>query len=178
MKRKFSKNHFIFLAMIFYISVATFVSSSKSEDGLEKGSSSRPRRLLRVWPSYRPEECEWAIRKFICLRCLKNGHKYAQEIYFLEDGRPYRIHGCFTDEEIFFSIPEGRDHPTKFWFFSCLILTYSQTELGRLFYFCNMSLWLQWYNRDFSPWWTLWTDSKFPQDSLCFFPFSSFYLSF
>lgn len=80
----------------------------------ESKEPSTIRRLLRVWPSFRPEECDWAIRKFICLRCLKNGYQYAQEIHFLEDYRPYRIHGCYTQEKGFFAIPEGKDHPTEF----------------------------------------------------------------
>lgn len=75
-------------------------------------SHEKKRELLRVWPSYRPEECEWAIRKFICLRCLKNKKFYAQKIKFDSEDRPFRIHGCYTEETGFLPIPEGRDHPT------------------------------------------------------------------
>jgi hypothetical protein len=53
--------------------------------------------LLRVWPAYRMEECEWAIQTFICQDCISKGKRYAQLIRFLETG-PYRIHGCYTDE--------------------------------------------------------------------------------
>ncbi len=54
--------------------------------------------LLRVFPTYRFEECEdWAIRPFICKRCIWEGKRYAQKIFFYEDG-PYRLHGCYTDK--------------------------------------------------------------------------------
>lgn len=72
------------------------------------------KKLLRVWPAYRPEECDWAIRKFICLRCLKNGYLYAQEIQFDSESRPYRNHGCYSETKGFFPIEEGRDHPVNF----------------------------------------------------------------
>ncbi|MCZ8155624.1 MAG: hypothetical protein O9264_05870 [Leptospira sp.] len=53
--------------------------------------------LLRVWPTFRPEECEdWAISPFICKRCLWEGKRYAQKIYFFENG-PYREHGCYLE---------------------------------------------------------------------------------
>ncbi|WP_244594503.1 hypothetical protein [Leptospira ryugenii] len=53
--------------------------------------------LLRVWPAFRPEECEdWAILPFICKRCLWEGKQYAQKIYFFESG-PYREHGCYSE---------------------------------------------------------------------------------
>ncbi len=70
--------------------------------------------LLRVLPAYRPEECDWAIRKFICLRCLRNGLSYAQNIVFLEDDRPLRLHGCYSEEKGFFPISEGRDEELDF----------------------------------------------------------------
>ncbi|WP_078128609.1 hypothetical protein [Leptospira alexanderi] len=57
--------------------------------------------LLRVFPSYRKEECDWAIRWDICLSCLKIGRRYAQKIHFYPSG-PYREHGCYSDEEGFF----------------------------------------------------------------------------
>ncbi|AXR62715.1 hypothetical protein [Leptospira mayottensis] len=59
--------------------------------------------LLRVFPSYRKEECDWAIRWDICLSCLKIGRRYAQKIHFYPS-RPYREHGCYSDEEGFFII--------------------------------------------------------------------------
>ncbi|ALO28416.1 MULTISPECIES: hypothetical protein [Leptospira] len=58
--------------------------------------------LLRVFPSYRKEECDWAIRWDICLNCLKIGRRYAQKIHFYPS-RPYREHGCYSDEEGFFT---------------------------------------------------------------------------
>ncbi|EMJ61856.1 MULTISPECIES: hypothetical protein [Leptospira] len=57
--------------------------------------------LLRVFPSYRKEECDWAIRWDICFGCLKIGRRYAQKIHFYPS-RPYREHGCYSDEEGFF----------------------------------------------------------------------------
>jgi hypothetical protein len=70
--------------------------------------------LLRVLPAFRPEECDWAIRKFICLRCLKNGFQYAQNITFDWEDRPLRLHGCYSEAKGFFPIEEGRDHSTDF----------------------------------------------------------------
>jgi len=70
--------------------------------------------LLRVLPAFRPEECDWAIRKFICLRCLKNGYQYAQNITFDAEDRPLREHGCYSELKGFFPIEEGRDHSTDF----------------------------------------------------------------
>ncbi|MGE8722993.1 hypothetical protein ACO2KH_16395 [Leptospira terpstrae] len=64
--------------------------------------------FLRVFPSFRPEECEdWAIRPFICKQCLKEGKRYAQEIRFFEDG-PYRSHGCYAEPGGFESLEEER----------------------------------------------------------------------
>ncbi|WCL47642.1 hypothetical protein [Leptospira sp. GIMC2001] len=67
--------------------------------------------LLRIWPAFRPEECDWAIRKFICLRCLRNQKSYAQIIEFNQDDEPTRIHGCYSKSLGFEAIEEGRDHP-------------------------------------------------------------------
>ncbi|MCW7471006.1 hypothetical protein [Leptospira kanakyensis] len=62
--------------------------------------------LLRVFPTFRPEECEdWAIRPLICKRCLWEGKRYAQEIRFFEDG-PYRTHGCYKEPGGFESLEE------------------------------------------------------------------------
>ncbi|TGL41416.1 hypothetical protein [Leptospira perdikensis] len=62
--------------------------------------------LLRVFPAFRPEECEdWAIRPSICKQCLWEGKRYAQEIRFFEDG-PYRTHGCYAEPGGFESLEE------------------------------------------------------------------------
>ncbi|EMJ87617.1 hypothetical protein [Leptospira meyeri] len=62
--------------------------------------------FLRVFPSFRPEECEdWAIRPFICKQCLREGKRYAQEIRFFEDG-PYRSHGCYAEPGGFESLED------------------------------------------------------------------------
>ncbi|MDV6236291.1 hypothetical protein CH379_011710 [Leptospira ellisii] len=61
--------------------------------------------LLRVFPSFRREECDWAIRWDVCLQCLKLGRRYAQKIHFFASG-PYREHGCYSDEEGFFLMEE------------------------------------------------------------------------
>ncbi|EMY68611.1 hypothetical protein [Leptospira vanthielii] len=71
--------------------------------------------FLRVFPSFRPEECEdWAIRPFICKQCLREGKRYAQEIRFFEDG-PYRTHGCYAEPGGFESLESetktGNVHP-------------------------------------------------------------------
>ncbi|MDI7181084.1 hypothetical protein [Leptospira santarosai] len=70
-------------------------------DQSEHQQESTTKPLLRVFPSYRKEECDWAIRWDICLGCLKIGRRYAQRIHFYPSG-PYREHGCYTDEEGFF----------------------------------------------------------------------------
>ncbi|MCB1143835.1 MAG: hypothetical protein H7A24_02975 [Leptospiraceae bacterium] len=57
--------------------------------------------LLRVFPIYRPEECDWAIRWDICLACMRMGERYAQKIYFPTEGGPIRVHGCFTNQKGF-----------------------------------------------------------------------------
>jgi hypothetical protein len=61
--------------------------------------------LLRVFPIYRKEECEWAIRWDVCLSCMRQGEKYAQKIIFLED-KPYRLHGCMHPKKGFYSWEE------------------------------------------------------------------------
>ena len=67
--------------------------------------------LLRVFPIYRKEECEWAIRWDICLSCMRQGEKYAQKIYFNNDGT-YRIHGCFHPNKGFYPL-ENKDSDSK-----------------------------------------------------------------
>nr|WP_246813875.1 hypothetical protein [Leptospira gomenensis] len=71
----------------------------RNESFSEKSAESKP--LLRVFPSFRKEECDWAIRWDVCLQCLKSGRRYAQKIHFFASG-PYREHGCYSDEEGFF----------------------------------------------------------------------------
>ncbi|PJE02250.1 MAG: hypothetical protein CK427_08195 [Leptospira sp.] len=87
----------------------SFFQEIPSEERREKKQN-----LLRVLPAFRPEECDWAIRKFICLRCLKNGKQYAQNIIFDSEDRPMRIHGCFSERDGFIPVNEGRDHSTDF----------------------------------------------------------------
>jgi len=78
----------IFLSLVMVLSIAA-----------EEEEISKP--LLRVWPTFRPEECEdWAISPFICKRCLWEGKQYAQKIFFYESG-PYRLHGCYFEPEGF-----------------------------------------------------------------------------
>lgn len=59
--------------------------------------------LLRVFPIYRAEECEWSIRFDICLKCIRKKEKYAQRILFYSD-KPFREHGCYTDEKGFYPL--------------------------------------------------------------------------
>lgn len=84
---------------IITIILLLFVTSSQSEPPAGE-QESKP--LLRVYPIFRPEECEWSIRFDICLRCMKKKERYAQKIYFFKDGSPYREHGCFTDAKGFY----------------------------------------------------------------------------
>jgi len=70
---------------------------------LRAEETSKP--LLRVFPIYRKEECEWAIRWDVCLSCMRQGEKYAQKIIFLED-KPYRLHGCMHPQKGFYSWEE------------------------------------------------------------------------
>jgi hypothetical protein len=80
----------LFLYGIFFISLIIF---AQTED-------SKP--LLRVFPIFREEECDWSIRLDICLYCIRKGEKYAQKIYFYSD-RPYRVHGCYTEKKGFYT---------------------------------------------------------------------------
>ncbi|WP_208862021.1 hypothetical protein [Leptospira barantonii] len=75
-----------------------FLQSSETEK-----AETKP--LLRVFPSYRKEECDWAIRWDICLSCMRIGRRYAQRIHFYPSG-PYREHGCYSEEEGFFLMEE------------------------------------------------------------------------
>jgi hypothetical protein len=59
--------------------------------------------LLRVYPIFRREECEWAPRMDICWYCIKKNERYAQKIYFMND-KPYREHGCYTEKKGFYLI--------------------------------------------------------------------------
>ena len=71
-------------------------------------SNPNPLWILSFWAGifqrriFRPEECEWAIRFDVCLRCMKKRERYAQRILFMKEGGPYREHGCYTDEKGFY----------------------------------------------------------------------------
>ncbi|HNH08936.1 MAG TPA: hypothetical protein PK683_10565 [Leptospiraceae bacterium] len=62
--------------------------------------------LLRVFPVYRMEECEWAVRMDVCWSCIRKKEKYAQKIYFLKEGGTYREHGCYTEKKGFSVLSE------------------------------------------------------------------------
>ncbi|MCG9876139.1 MAG: hypothetical protein MH321_15285 [Leptospiraceae bacterium] len=94
---------------LFFLGYFALFQAIPCEESREKKQN-----LLRVLPAFRPEECDWAIRKFICLRCLKNGKQYAQNIIFDSEDRAMRIHGCFSERDGFIPIDEGRDHSTDF----------------------------------------------------------------
>ena len=70
-----------------------FVLSSQKP--LQKKEIFKP--LLRVFPIFRKEECDWSIRFFICVRCMEQNKRYAQKIYFYESGI-YRVHGCYSEK--------------------------------------------------------------------------------
>lgn len=89
-------NHFVKLIFI------TTIYLSISFDSQAEQETSKP--LLRVFPIYRTEECEWAIRMFVCQKCIARKERYAQKIHFYENGL-YRVHGCYTKEKGF--VPEG-----------------------------------------------------------------------
>lgn len=91
--------------MFRYLVFSIFLLGSLSIFPEPKDEISKP--FLRVFPAYRPEECEdWAILPFVCKRCIWEGKRYAQEIRFFEDG-PYRSHGCYTDKTGFENL-EGK----------------------------------------------------------------------
>ncbi len=69
--------------------------------GLNLGAEEESKPLLRVFPIYRIEECEWAIRFDICLKCIRKKESYAQRIRFLEN-EVFREHGCYTDSKGFY----------------------------------------------------------------------------
>ncbi len=98
MKRYQDKNKVtsLFVLLLLYFLLPTF--SITTQEIAEQ--ESKP--LLRVFPIFRPEECEWSIRFDICLRCMKKRERYAQRILFMKEGRPYREHGCYTDEKGFY----------------------------------------------------------------------------
>ncbi|WP_345702352.1 hypothetical protein [Leptospira yasudae] len=80
-------------------------SSLFSQEKPKQQEQAETKPLLRVFPSFRKEECDWAIRWDICMSCLKIGRRYAQKIHFYPSG-PYREHGCYSDEEGFFLMDE------------------------------------------------------------------------
>lgn len=82
-----------YLVLVIFLLVNVSVFTEPNEE------ISKP--LLRVFPTFRPEECEdWAIMPFVCKRCLWEGKRYAQEIRFYDDG-PFRTHGCYTEKKGF-----------------------------------------------------------------------------
>ncbi|TGK49770.1 hypothetical protein [Leptospira bouyouniensis] len=82
-----------YLVLVIFLLVNISVFTEPNEE------ISKP--LLRVFPTFRPEECEdWAIMPFVCKRCLWEGKRYAQEIRFYDDG-PFRTHGCYTEKKGF-----------------------------------------------------------------------------
>ena len=85
--------------MIRYLVFFIFLLGSVSLVSDPSHELSKP--MLRVFPTFRPEECEdWAILPFVCKRCLWEGKQYAQKIFFYESG-PYRLHGCYLEPEGF-----------------------------------------------------------------------------
>ncbi|TGM40568.1 hypothetical protein EHQ75_08975 [Leptospira levettii] len=87
-----------------YLVFLIFLLGSVSVFSDQNEEISKP--LLRVFPTFRPEECEdWAIMPFVCKRCLWEGKRYAQQIRFFEDG-PHRTHGCYTDKKGFTVLEE------------------------------------------------------------------------
>lgn len=101
-----------FFLIIIQFNINAQVSQfSENSRNTNSSTNSMTKPLLRIWPAYRPEECDWAIRKFICLRCLRNQKSYAQMIEFDDQDEPTRIHGCYSSSHGFEPIHEGRDHP-------------------------------------------------------------------
>jgi hypothetical protein len=85
---------------MFALIFALIVNFLNTHTLYSQAEESKP--LLRVFPIYRIEECEWAIRMDICHYCIRKGERYAQKIYFLED-KPYRVHGCFSQKKGFYA---------------------------------------------------------------------------
>lgn len=83
-------------SLYFFLTSFSYTSASEKED-------STP--LLRIFPAYRKEECDWAIRMFICYKCVQKGEQYAQKIYFYKDG-PYRVHGCYSEKKGFYVVKD------------------------------------------------------------------------
>lgn len=103
-KNKFKIKRIFVLFFIVVIPLdVTFFKPLFSQANPQDIAETKP--LLRVFPSYRREECDWAIRWDICLSCLKIGRRYAQKIHFYTSG-PYREHGCYSEEEGFFLMEE------------------------------------------------------------------------
>ena len=97
-------NVFVLLNSIFRLVVLSILLSVISLFPQEFSAEEESKPLLRVFPIFRPEECEWAIRFDICLRCMKRRERYAQKIFFLKEGAPYREHGCYTEEKGFYPL--------------------------------------------------------------------------
>ncbi len=81
--------------------ILLFATISFSQE--QKNQISKP--LLRVFPILQIQECEWAIRMDVCWKCLRMEKRYAQKIYFYEDGIR-REHGCYTEKEGFQPLKE------------------------------------------------------------------------
>lgn len=98
--RKLSANPYSCGKRIFLLAILILIGFSLFAQEFSSEEESKP--LLRVFPIFRPEECEGAIRFDICLRCMKKRERYAQRILFMKEGGPYREHGCYTDEKGFY----------------------------------------------------------------------------
>ncbi|EJO67925.1 hypothetical protein LIX31_17105 [Leptospira kirschneri] len=97
------KKTFILFFIVVTLLDGLFLKSLFPQTNPQDAAEIKP--LLRVFPSYRREECDWAIRWDICLSCLKIGRRYAQKIHFYSSG-PYREHGCYSEKEGFFLMEE------------------------------------------------------------------------
>ncbi|WP_243394748.1 hypothetical protein [Leptospira adleri] len=95
----------LLLSGIFLESPLSTLIRDNSIGELQSQEQPESKPLLRVFPSFRKEECDWAIRWDICLNCLRIGRRYAQKIHFYPSG-PYREHGCYSEEEGFFLLEE------------------------------------------------------------------------
>ncbi|EMK07954.1 MULTISPECIES: hypothetical protein [Leptospira] len=99
------KKTFILFFIVVTLLDGLFLKSLFPQTNPQDADAAEIKPLLRVFPSYRREECDWAIRWDICLSCLKIGRRYAQKIHFYPSG-PYREHGCYSEEEGFFLMEE------------------------------------------------------------------------
>lgn len=91
------------LKVILILTLFVFLNFFSISSQEKKQEISKP--LLRVFPVLKIQECEWAIRMDVCWQCLRLEKRYAQKIFFYEDGQ-YRLHGCYTEKEGFHVLPE------------------------------------------------------------------------